>query len=427
MKQEDLFSLIAENEEPQVETILDKPTPKHQTEPKMFTVSELTRSIQDLLESRHSDVWITGEISGLKSSRGRHWYFGLKDEAAFLNAIIFNGEGRKFPFQLTDGLEVICHGRLNVYAPSGKYSFIIDHVEPKGIGALQLAFEQLKKKLFAEGLFDVAHKKPLPKLPNKIGVITSPTGAAVRDILNVLQRRFPGISVLVVPAKVQGEGAAEDIAHGIELLNRRDDIDLMIVGRGGGSIEDLWAFNEEIVAYAIFASKIPVVSAVGHEIDFTIADFVADLRAPTPSAAAELVVPKKEDLLAEIKEMKRQLWYALQNNFELRKLRLAELKKSLRDPRQRFVDLLIRIDDLRNRIVYAARNVTERCTQDLRRLMSNLDHLSPLNILAKGYAVVHKEKGKKAIQSAEELKKGDVIRIRLHAGEIGAKVTDRSP
>lgn len=393
-----------------------------QSQPKIHTVTELTRSIQDLMEPRFSDVWISGEISGLKPSRGRHWYFGLKDPSSFVNAILFNGELRKFKFQLTDGLEVLCHGKLNVYAPRGNYSLILDHIEPKGIGALQLAFDQLKQKLAAEGLFDPVHKKPLPKLPKKIGVVTSPTGAAIRDILNVMQRRFPGISVLVVPAKVQGEGAAEEIAQGIALLNRRDDIDLMIVGRGGGSIEDLWAFNEEVTARAIFASRIPVVSAVGHEVDFTISDFVADCRAATPSAAAELVVPRKSDLEEGLRELKRQLWFAWQTGFEQRRLGIAELKKRLRDPRQRFTDLLIRVDDLRGRLAYSSRTLLERRIQDLRRLMSNLDHLSPLNVLAKGYSVVFKGKGKKPVLKATQVKTGEAIRIRLHEGELMAEV-----
>ncbi|MBI4125717.1 MAG: exodeoxyribonuclease VII large subunit [Deltaproteobacteria bacterium] len=368
----------------------------------MYSVSELTKDIRALLEGRFPEVWVSGEVTDFRGNRaGRHWYFSLKDESSKIRAIIFGAADRRFPFDLEDGLEVICRGKINVYPPTGQYSLIIDHVEPKGIGALQLAFEQLKKKLQAEGLFDREHKKSLPFLPKKIGVVTSPTGAAIRDILNILQRRFPSVDVLLVPALVQGEGAAQSIAEGIRLLNQREDIDVMIVGRGGGSMEDLWAFNEEVVARAIFDSRIPVISAVGHEIDFTIADFVADVRAPTPSAAAELAVPNVQDLLT----------------------RVGRLKERLKDPRLRFPDWLLRVDELQNRLAYVWEVGWERRSQHLKKLLSNLDHLSPLHVLAKGYGVVQKEGLAVPLKTNQGLKIGDLLRITFHQGQTLAKVT----
>lgn len=372
---------------------------------KIFTVSELTKEIRTLLEGQFPDVWVSGEVTDFRNNRtGRHWYFSLKDESSKIRAIIFGAADRRFPFNLEDGLEVICRGKLNVYPPTGQYSLIIEHIEPKGIGALQLAFEQLKKKLAAEGIFDPKHKKKLPFLPKKIGVVTSPTGAAIRDILNVLTRRFSGVDVLLVPALVQGEGAAQSVAEGIRVLNERSDIDVMIVGRGGGSMEDLWAFNEEIVARAIFASHIPVISAVGHEIDFTIADFVADVRAPTPSAAAELAVPNLQELLA----------------------RVSRLKERLKDPRIRFPDWLLRVDELRGRLAFVWKTGWEHRHQQVQKLLSNLDHLSPLHILAKGYSVVQKEGETTPLKSNQKLKMGELLRITFHQGKTLAKVTKNS-
>ncbi|MDO8494553.1 MAG: exodeoxyribonuclease VII large subunit, partial [Deltaproteobacteria bacterium] len=293
----------------------------------------------------------------------------------------------------------------------------------KGIGALQLAFEQLKEKLKKEGLFDEAKKKPLPFLPRKIGVVTSPTGAALKDILTVLHRRFPNVDVLLVPAIVQGDGAAPDIARGIAALNQRDDIDLMIVGRGGGSQEDLWAFNEEVVARAIFASRIPVISAVGHEIDFTIADFVADRRAPTPSAAAELAVPKQSDLLAHVQELYRQLLQAIGRDFEFKSQAVQECRQKLKDPTLRFPDLLMRVDDLRSRLSFSLKVGLEKKDDRLKKLLSNLDHLSPLSILAKGYSVVQKKGCASLIKTAQSLQTGDLLEITFAEGKREAKVT----
>lgn len=384
----------------QAEILEPQKTPK----PKIYSVSELTRGIRTLLEGTFPEVWVSGEISNFRSHTSGHFYFSLKDDQAHLSAVMFRGANAKLPFKLEDGLEVIAHGRITVYEVRGQYQIVVDHIEPKGIGALQLAFEQLKKKLQTEGLFDPAHKRPLPFLPKKIGIVTSETGAAIRDILNILQRRFPSVDVLLVPVLVQGEGAAREIAEGIRILNEREDIDVMIVGRGGGSIEDLWAFNEEIVARAIYNSKIPVISAVGHEIDFTIADFVADVRAPTPSAAAELVVPNRMDLVVQIEKLRH---------------RLITL-------RLRFPDWLMRVDDWRGRLELAWKNAWERRSQHLKKLLSNLDHLSPLHILAKGYSVVQKVGAKIPLKSNQGLKIDDSIQITFHEGISLAKVTKPS-
>ena len=273
----------------------------------IWTVSELTQKVKTRLEADFGEVWVEGEISNLRRPSSGHSYFTLKDDKSQIRAVIFRFMGRYLKFEPQDGMLVICRGKMSVYEPRGEYQLILDYMEPKGVGALQLAFEQLKEKLGKEGLFATDHKKPLPYLPRKIGIVTSSTGAAVRDILNVIGRRFPTMSILISPVKVQGEGSAPEIARAIDGLNLMDDIDVIIVARGGGSLEDLWSFNEECVARAIYRSSIPVVSAVGHEIDFTIADFVADLRAPTPSAAGELVVRDKGELVNFIESLSDRL------------------------------------------------------------------------------------------------------------------------
>ena len=261
-----------------------------QPQRKIYSVSELSQQIRNLLEKEFPDVWVVGEVSNFRAASSGHLYFTLKDESAQIRAVCFRNQARYLKFRPQDGISVIARGHLSVYETRGEYQLYIEYLEPAGLGALQLAFEQLKQKLAAEGLFDPGRKKPLPLLPRTVGVVTSPTGAVIRDILRVLRRRFRNMNVMLGPVKVQGEGAAEEIVEGIKTLNRQTGVDVIIVARGGGSLEDLWAFNEEIVARAIAASKIPIISAVGHETDFTIADFVADLRAPTPSAAAALVV-----------------------------------------------------------------------------------------------------------------------------------------
>ncbi len=412
--QQDIFSFNRSENSP--------PGEKLDSQAKVFSVTQVTQGISDLLEGSFADLWISGEVTNFRNRTGRHWYFALKDEKSQIGSVIFNAASRRFNFALEDGLEVICHGKLNLYAPRGTYSLIIDHIEPKGVGALQLAFEQLKKSLKAEGLFDKKHKKPLPYLPKKIGVVTSATGAALRDIIHVLTRRFPGINILLSPAKVQGAGSAEEIAAAIALLNERKDVDMMIVGRGGGSLEDLWAFNEEVTARAIFASRIPVISAVGHEIDYTIADFVADVRAPTPSVAAEIAVPVKTDLQLTIAERKNQLSFALRKLVENKAQTVGQLRARLKDPRSRFPDLLLRVDGCKERLFNAVEASLQVRRQHMAKLLSNLDHLSPLNVLAKGYAVVQKTAQKTSVKNASTLKVGEKLNITLSKGSAEAKV-----
>ncbi|MEJ2006776.1 MAG: exodeoxyribonuclease VII large subunit [Acidobacteriota bacterium] len=291
-------------------------------ERKLYTVAELSLAVKDLLESAFPDIWVTGEVSNFRAAASGHLYFTLKDTSAQLRAVCFRNQARYLKFKPQDGLSVIARGHLSVYEARGEYQLYVEYLEPAGLGALQFAFEQLKQKLAAEGLFDLVRKKPLPVLPRAIGIVTSPRGAAIRDILRIIKRRFPNMNIVLYPATVQGESAAAEIVEGIEYFNQQPMVDVVIVGRGGGSLEDLWPFNEEIVARAIAASKLPIISAVGHETDFTIADFVADMRAATPSAAAELVVHRKEDFLAEIQNRVRHLSQNL-------RLRVSEARHQL--------------------------------------------------------------------------------------------------
>lgn len=396
-----------------------------QSTPPVLTVTELTQSIRGLLEGNFPDVWVCGEVSNWRPASSGHWYFSLKDAESQLSAVMFRGVNSAVKFKVEQGMELICHGRLSVYPPRGSYQIIIDSCEPKGVGALQLAFEQLKQKLAAEGLFDKAHKIPIPFLPQRVGVVTSPTGAAIKDICNVLRRRFPSVEICLVPVRVQGDGAAAEIARAIALLDARGDVDVMIVGRGGGSIEDLWAFNEEAVARAIFAARTPVVSAVGHEIDFTIADFVADLRAATPSAAAELVVPVCSELRAAIIDKRRQLVQGLRTRLSRSAERLHHLRHRLRFPVSRITDGYQWVDNLRERLQMTMRHGIERRHQQVAQWAGQLQHLSPLAVLAKGYAVVQKNGA--IVRDAARLKVGDVLDIRFEKGSVGATVTNSKP
>ncbi len=321
------------------------------TERHIFTVSELTQSIKGLLENAYPFVWVAGEISNFRIPVSGHFYFTLKDPGAQINAVMFRAQNRSLKFRPEDGMAVVAMGRLNLYEPRGIYQIIIEYLEPEGIGILQLVFEQLKAGLAAEGLFDEKHKRPLPYLPQKIAVVTSPTGAVIRDIMHVINRRFPNVAVEIAPVKVQGEGAAEEIAEALQLLNEMNDADVIVVARGGGSLEDLQAFNSEVVARAIFASHIPVVSAVGHETDFTIADFTADVRAPTPSVAAELIVPVKQELLKRIQEIRGALKSAMSQRLRLLRERTIQLSKRLVHPGRQIADYRLRLDDALGRIL----------------------------------------------------------------------------
>ncbi|MBI2082839.1 MAG: exodeoxyribonuclease VII large subunit [Deltaproteobacteria bacterium] len=390
---------------------------------KIYTVSELTKAIKDRLESEWPEVWIEGEVSNFKQSQAGHSYFTLKDERSQIRAVLFRGNSGALRFSLQDGLSVLAYGHLSVYELRGEYQIIVDHLEPKGWGALQLAFEQLKKKLEAEGLFDPARKRPLPFLPQKIGIVTSPTGAAIRDMLQILTRRYPTLEILIAPVAVQGREAAAEIAAGIEALNQ-EELDLIIIGRGGGSLEDLWAFNEEIVARAIYHSRLPVISAVGHETDFTIADFVADLRAPTPSAAAELAVPVKEELQQTILQLQTRLKRGIQAVLEEKRLKLKQWIGFLRDPRRRLEELLLRVDSYQERIRLVFEGRMEVYRETVQRLQAHLKSLGPLAVLERGYAIAIGPKGK-ALRDSRDVDIDDRVKIQLARGSLETLVKKR--
>src|SRR6266851_5424661 len=316
--------------------------------PRVYSVSELTREIKAVIEGRFPSVLVKGEVSNLRAPGSGHVYFTLKDAEACLDAVLFRTEARRLKFQVQNGLSLVARGRLSLYEPQGRYQLVCDSVEPLGAGALQIAFEQLKERLEREGLFAQERKRRLPYLPRRIAVVTSPGGAAVHDFLRVLHRRFPNLPVLIVPARVQGEGAAQEIARGIVRAGKQPRVDVVVVARGGGSLEDLWAFNEEVVARALYACPVPTVSAVGHEVDVTIADYCADVRSPTPTAAAELLAPVKAELLADVAQRKARLLRALRGQIERKKAQLDKMR--IADPRRLIGDRKLRLDRLRQRL-----------------------------------------------------------------------------
>src|SRR3954468_1251010 len=318
--------------------------------PRVYSVSELTREIKGVLEGRFTQVFVQGEVSNVSPSSAGHVYFTLKDEGATLDAVLFRTEARRLKFQVKNGMSLTARGHLDVYEPRGQYKLICDTVEPQGAGALQIAFEQLKEKLQKEGLFSQDRKRRLPFLPRRIAVVTSPSGAAVHDFLRVLHRRFPNLPVLIVPVRVQGEGAAAEIARGIVRAAKQPRVDVVVVARGGGSLEDLWAFNEEVVARALCACPVPTVSAVGHEVDVTIADWCADLRAPTPTAAAELLARVKEELSADVAQRRGRLVRALRSQLERKRGQLDKLRGRVADPRRLIGDRKLRLDRARQRL-----------------------------------------------------------------------------
>ena len=394
-------------------------------EQQVFSVTTLTQAIKQTLEDGFFTIWVEGEISNLATPRSGHVYFTLKDEAAQLRAVIFKSAARLVRFELENGMQVLLRGSLSVYEARGEYQLIVSRAEPRGAGALQAAFEQLKRRLEAEGLFDPAHKRPIPLLPKKIGVVTSPTGAAIRDILNIVNRRFANVHVLIAPARVQGADAPAEIVRAIEMLNRLPDVDALIVGRGGGSLEDLWAFNEECVARAIFASRIPVISAVGHEIDFTIADFVADLRAPTPSAAAELVVRNKADLAQTLDAQHARLKQAMRHLLDRSRAAAAHAARRVSDPRRRVNELQQRVDDLSQRLARAMRRALERKQAQRDTQIAKLDALSPLSVLAKGYAICRNAATLRPVKRIADANVGDALLVRLRDGELRCEVRER--
>ncbi len=388
----------------------------------ILTVTQLTHQIKDLLEGTFPDVWVVGEISNLTAPQSGHIYFTLKDEQTQVRAVLFRSSQRHLKFTLQHGMSVICRGRVSLYEPRGEYQVIVEYIEPKGVGALQKAYEELKARLEREGLFDLERKRPLPVLPRRIGVVTSPTGAAIRDILRVIRRRHPRVEILIYPVPVQGPEAAPAIAQAIAYFNRERNVDVMIVGRGGGSLEDLWAFNEEVVARAIFSSGIPVISAVGHETDFTIADFVADLRAPTPSAAAEMVVESEEHLRAAVHGLRSRLGLALRGDLDQARSRLEHAVRLLGDPRKRTQEYGQRIDELQGRLAYGLRNVLRHGRAHLGSMTAALDHLNPLAILSRGYSVTRREPAGTIIRDAGTVRPGDKIRTQVFKGVILSRV-----
>ncbi|MBI5091928.1 MAG: exodeoxyribonuclease VII large subunit [Candidatus Hydrogenedentes bacterium] len=439
-------------------------------QPEIWSVSQLTRRVKSLLETQISYVWVSGEISNWRVSPAGHAYFTLKDENSQVDAVIFRGKLMQLKFGPETGLEVIVRGMVTVYEKRGNYQIICEEMQPKGMGALQLAFEKLKRKLDAEGLFEPAHKKPLPLLPRRIGIVTSPTGAAIQDMLNVINRRFANVHILLYPARVQGDEAAEEIVEGIRVLEQMG-VDVMIVGRGGGSLEDLWPFNEEIVVRAVYEVSTPIISAVGHEIDFALTDFAADMRAPTPSAAAELVVREQESLQRNIAQLRMRLGKAMSRRLDQVRSRLTLARSSyvfrrpeelLRQRRQQTDELRMRIEsvlreqirgtrtrvehaarglallspanqikraqeklaELRRRIAQAGASALERMRGRLRPVLAQLDALSPLAILARGYALAWRLPDRELVRSADQLAPDDTVLLRFGSGGAAARIIE---
>ncbi|MDI6766692.1 MAG: exodeoxyribonuclease VII large subunit [Bacteroidota bacterium] len=389
---------------------------------KTFTVSEITKRIKGVIESSFTNVSVQGEISNFKRHSSGHLYFTLKDEGAQLSAVMWRGRAGNMFFTPQDGMKVIAIGNITVYEVRGQYQIDVIQLQPLGIGELQLAFERLKQKLAAEGLFDVEHKKPLPEYPESIGIVTSPTGAAIQDILNILSRRFPAIELILYPVKVQGEGASSEIAEAIKDFNKFGKIDVMIIGRGGGSIEDLWAFNEEVVARAIYHSKIPIISAVGHEIDFTIADFVADLRAPTPSAAAELVVKHQFEIIENLRNFCYNINQEITNIITTNKDRISSLLTSYSFNRP--IDLVRQysqqVDELNRHLFQSASHSFSINQQRLDSFQKRIASINPTKVLERGYAIVYRDE--KVIDRSNKLKTDEDINIKFHDGVTPAKV-----
>jgi exodeoxyribonuclease VII large subunit len=393
--------------------------------PAFLTVSELNQIIKGTLEAELDGFWIVGEISNFRSPPSGHCYFTLKDDKSQICAVMFRRQGMRLSFVPANGMEVLCFGKASVYPVRGDLQLYVETMEPRGHGALHLAFEQLKRKLSAEGLFSQERKRTLPFLPASVGIVTSEKGAALRDMLRIIGDRYPDRRVIVLPVKVQGEGAAEEIAAAIHELGGSGQIDVMIVGRGGGSLEDLWAFNEETVARAIFASRVPVVSAVGHEIDFTIADFVADFRAPTPTAAAEIVVPRKSDLVAQLNGLEEQLVRCMWRKLELAKESRRGLVKRLVDPERRLREIQQRLDDLSIDLTRRFRNRLARLQDQLAHEGRRLDALSPLAVLDRGYSITHKIPEEKIVRDTATLAIGDLLRVTFAKGKSICRVEEK--
>jgi len=421
-----LFEKTARDYELPAQPISVYDEPEVKTLPKIWSVADITRAVNGALENQPEfrNCWLQGEISNFKHHRpSGHWYFTLKDEIASLRSIMFRNRAERVAFLPADGLQVLVRGNLRLYERDGNIQFYAEDMQPAGLGALHLAFEQLKQQLEAEGLFAAERKRPIPRLPRAVGIVTSPTGAAIRDILNVIRRRYPRMAWVLAPAAVQGDTAPAEIVHGIENLNRYGKVDVIIVGRGGGSLEELWAFNSEPVARAISASRIPVISAVGHETDYTIADYVADLRAPTPSAAAELAVPQWYELQADLSVLQERLVAAMERQMERKRQHLDALvsKGPLTDPLWRIDQNRERLDGLNIRLSAAVTRFMADKNGILKILAAKLDLLSPLAILGRGYALAYGPRGD-LLRAASEVRVADPIRVRLGEGSLICRV-----
>lgn len=394
--------------------------------PKILTISELTRRIRNSLENEFFNIWVVGEISNFKKPTSGHVYLTLKDADSQIQVVMFKSVATGVKFELRDGMEVLAFGSVTVYELRGQYQLVIENIEPKGIGALQLAFLQLKERLEKEGLFDPARKKPLPLLPKKIAIVTSLTGAAIRDILKVINKRFAKVEIIIYPVKVQGEGAALEIAQAINDLNTIPAIDVMIVGRGGGSLEDLWAFNEEVVARSIYASKIPVISAVGHEIDVTISDLVADKRALTPTEAGELVVPRYDQLKDSLEKIKARLVQSLYNKILVIRSHLLRIKNSysFKRPFDRILRLQQGVDEITQTLVSVSKHTLELERERLIGLVNRLDSVNPLKVLSRGYSITTSLESNKPIKSIEGLTVGKKLKIRFFKGSVISSVVE---
>lgn len=382
----------------------------------IYSISELNQMVRSLLEDAFPPLWVEGEISNFSCPSSGHWYFTLKDSASQIRCAMFQGRNRALGFQPSNGMQILMRGKISLYEARGDFQMVADYMEEAGDGVLRRAFELLKTRLAQEGLFEPIHKKPLPHLPRTIGVITSPTGAAVRDILTVLKRRFANIPIIIYPTAVQGNNAETQIIHAIQTANKRKECDVLILARGGGSLEDLWSFNLETVARAVFASEIPIVSAIGHEIDFTIADFVADCRAPTPSAAAELVSPDRNAWLQQINKLHHSLCRQVQNQFQQLQNAYLSLSKRLRHPGQRLHEQSQTIDNLEKQLLRAIHNKLQTKQQHLTELTRALEAISPLATLARGYAIVTTKKEGEIVYNASQVKAGDIIKTQLSEG-----------
>jgi exodeoxyribonuclease VII large subunit len=384
-----------------------------------MTVSEITAKIKSNLEGEFFEVWVKGEISNLKAASSGHVYFSLKDDTANLAAAAFgwNKRTKRPAFELKDGLEVLCRGNISVYPPRGNYQLLVDTIEPLGAGALQLAFEQLKEKLSKEGLFDQKRKRPLPKYPHKIVVITSPQAAALRDVLTVLKRRAPFVQVVLVPALVQGEEASGKLIQAIRVANRYQLGEAILLTRGGGSMEDLWSFNHEELARTIAASEIPIVSAVGHEVDFTISDFVSDLRAPTPSAGAEILTQHWVELRERTRQIQHRLIQGFRRELLMKKRLLETWIAKLKSPRDQLREKIQHTDELAMNLERGMRLILERKQTHLERLSMKLHALSPLQVLSRGYALVQNESGR-VIRHASDVETNQTLKLRFSDGEV---------